>query len=74
VPGSGYRATPRRRHERAVTLIVGDRLEQTPGTRRCQHPDCGALLSRYNPAPTCSAHGGWETPREPGRRPRRHLL
>jgi len=71
---ASYRSTPRRRHERAVRLVSGDPVESTGGVRSCDHPGCDARLSRYNPASTCAAHGGWKTPSEPGRRPRRHVL
>lgn len=27
--------------------------------RSCTYPGCGTQLSRYNPNPCCSRHGGW---------------
>ena len=71
---ASYRSTPRRRHERAVQLVSGDPVEANGTIRRCDYPGCESRLSRYNPAPTCAAHGGWVPPSEPGRRPRRHVL
>jgi hypothetical protein len=39
--------------------------------RRCAHPGCATMLSRYNPDPHCNAHGGWSdaTVPRPGRKP-----
>lgn len=64
----GPRATPRRRRERAVALRVGHVLDQFAENRRCAHPECGALLSRYNPNNTCAAHGGWREQQRQRRR------
>jgi hypothetical protein len=61
-------ATPRRRVERAMTLRNGKPLEQFSAQRLCSAPGCCARLSRYNPNPTCSAHGGWAESRQPRRR------
>ena len=52
-------ATPRRRVERAMALSNGKPLEQFPSERCCIAAGCTARLSRYNPKPTCAAHGGW---------------
>lgn len=64
----GPRATPRRRRERAVTLHGGHVLTQFDEGRRCSHPECRAVLSRYNPNDACAAHGGWQEQREARRR------
>lgn len=64
-------ATPRRRTERAITLRGGVALAQFEEGRRCSHPACDSLLSRYNPNDTCAAHGGWRTEAQRHRRPRR---
>jgi len=56
-----------RRESRMNALQTGDPLEQFGEQRRCGAPDCRALLSRYNPASTCSLHRGWI----PGPTPRR---
>lgn len=53
------RASPRRRVERAMPLGSGKPVEQFATRRTCEYPGCMARLSRYNPNPTCSAHGGW---------------
>ncbi len=34
--------------------------------RRCQTSGCDTVLSRYNPATTCAAHGGWQRRRTGG--------
>jgi hypothetical protein len=51
-----------------MTLDIGKPLDQYPSERRCSEPSCSAMLSRYNPNPTCSTHGGW---REHSQRRRR---
>ncbi len=56
------RSTPRRRTERAMSLMNGSRLQQSGTGRTCATPGCTATLSRYNPAAVCSAHGGWTDP------------
>jgi hypothetical protein len=38
-------------------------------TRTCAADDCDTQLSRYNPAPCCYLHEGWDL--EPVTRPRR---
>lgn len=63
-------ATPRRRIERAMTLRNGKPLDQFAAQRHCAAPGCAARLSRYNPNPTCAAHGGWAEPKQPRRRSR----
>ena len=60
--------TPRRRVERAMALGVGKPLDQFSSARECAHPSCTARLSRYNPNPTCAAHGGWTEAKQPRRR------
>lgn len=54
-------ATPRRRIERAMSLQNGKPVEQygKPAPRGCAYPGCDTRLSRYNPNPCCSTHGGW---------------
>lgn len=55
-------ATPRRRVERAMSLSNGKPVAQFgPGVepRGCSYPGCETRLSRYNPNPCCSRHGGW---------------
>lgn len=47
------------RETRMHKLASGDRLEQFGDERRCAADECSAVLSRYNPAPTCSVHRGW---------------
>ncbi|MDQ3710424.1 MAG: hypothetical protein M3387_14185 [Actinomycetota bacterium] len=67
---AGQGATPRRRVERAMALDGGKPLDQYASNRNCTHPQCSARLSRYNPNPTCAAHGGWAENPEPRRRNR----
>lgn len=64
------RATPRRRTERIMNVSGGKPLDQYRGDRCCAYPGCDAHLSRYNPDPTCAAHGGWQE-EKPARRRRR---
>jgi hypothetical protein len=52
-------STPRRRVERAMTLTNGKPMTQAAQPRECAHPSCTTQLSRYNPNPCCSTHGGW---------------
>ena len=66
-------ATPRRRVERAMTLSNGRPLDQFAEQRNCASPGCSARLSRYNPNPTCAAHGGWTEDKQPRRRSRASL-
>jgi hypothetical protein len=40
-------------------LSTGDPLDSFGTQRRCGAPQCTAVLSRYNPAETCSVHRGW---------------
>lgn len=47
------------RETRMHKLASGDALEQFGAARRCRADNCEALLSRYNPATTCSLHRGW---------------
>jgi hypothetical protein len=56
-------ATPRRRTERALTVLSGPAIEQFDQGRSCAHPTCNSVLSRYNPNDTCAAHGGWRQDR-----------
>ncbi len=56
------------REARASKLASGDPLDDFGAARRCEALDCSALLSRYNPAKTCSVHRGWHTPPSPRRR------
>ncbi len=67
----GDGATPRRRVERVMRLGGGTPLDQFSDGRSCAHPDCTARLSRYNPNPTCAAHGGWARDKTVRRRARR---
>lgn len=55
----GTPSTPQPRIERAMRLRAGKPIDQYEETRRCAYPECAALLSRYNPNPTCGVHGGW---------------
>ncbi len=64
-------ATPRRRVERAMRLGGGTPLAQFSDGRSCAHPGCTSRLSRYNPNPTCAAHGGWTQDKGIRRRVRR---
>jgi len=64
------RATPRRRTERAMSVGGGTPLDQYQAERCCSFPSCESRLSRYNPNPTCAAHGGWQE-EKPARRRRR---
>ena len=57
-------AAPRRRTERAMSLAGGKPIDRFASGRVCAHPSCGSTLSRYNPNPTCSAHGGWEVTKQ----------
>lgn len=55
-------ATPRRRIERAMSLSNGRPVAQygkLAEARMCAYPACETQLSRYNPNPCCSQHGGW---------------
>jgi hypothetical protein len=51
------------RTERAAALVHGEHLDTHGTGRYCCAEGCDTLLSRYNPNPVCSAHGGWRTPR-----------
>ncbi len=53
-----------------MALNGGTPLTQFDGGRSCAHPECSSRLSRYNPNPTCAAHGGWTEVKEPRRRNR----
>lgn len=50
---------PSLRLGRAIRLEAGRRRTTQSEGRRCRHPRCMTLLSRYNPSPTCTEHGGW---------------
>lgn len=54
------RIVPRARRESHRQLTNGDPLEQYPHDASCQHHDCTAKLSRYNPSPLCGVHKGWQ--------------
>lgn len=54
-----------------MALNNGKPLDQFAAQRCCAAPGCTARLSRYNPNPTCAAHGGWNEPRQTRRRARR---
>ena len=56
------------RESRAIPLQTGDPMTSFGTARRCGAPDCGARLSRYNPAATCSLHQGWREGPQPRRR------
>lgn len=53
-----------------MALSNGKPLDQFPTARSCKAFGCTARLSRYNPNPTCAAHGGWTEDKEPRRRSR----
>jgi hypothetical protein len=62
---------PQLRRSRAVALDPSmTRRTTAPGNRRCSHPECTVVLSRYNPSTTCAQHGGWQDPESKGRRTR----
>jgi hypothetical protein len=42
-----------------MKIRTGRPMDQFETTRRCDHPECTAVLSRYNPNPSCAVHGGW---------------
>lgn len=54
-------AMPRRRIERAMSLRNGKPVAQhrSQKPRSCAYPECATRLSRYNPNPCCTSHGGW---------------
>ena len=56
------------REARMYKLASGERLEEFGAERRCTVDSCRALLSRYNPARTCSLHRGWHANPTPRRR------
>lgn len=58
------------RETRMYKLASGERQEQFGDARRCAAAACGAVLSRYNPATTCSVHRGWLGEGTPRRRRR----
>jgi hypothetical protein len=62
------RETMQLRQARAMTLDSGTAMTTFRDDRRCEATDCRTLLSRYNPASTCSTHAGWQDP--PGKRQR----
>lgn len=47
-----------------MSLTNGKALvrHDAPEARACAHPGCATRLSRYNPDPSCGAHGGWLDP------------
>ena len=47
-----------------MSLAGGKPIDRFGNGRVCAHPTCGITLSRYNPNPTCSSHGGWEAPKQ----------
>ncbi|HUG86396.1 MAG TPA: hypothetical protein VMM13_17650 [Euzebya sp.] len=49
---------------------VGRPVDARDAGRRCSHPGCHTILSRYNPDDNCNAHGGWSdaTVKRPGRK------
>ena len=47
----------------ARPLESGKPLSTWGVQRRCTAPGCDTLLSRYNPADTCTSHGGWRNRR-----------
>lgn len=53
---------------RMSKLASGEPLEHFGVARLCEADGCGARLSRYNPAATCSLHRGWAAPVQPRRR------
>lgn len=53
-----------------MALSNGKPLDQFSTQRCCAAVGCTARLSRYNPNPTCAAHGGWTEDKEPRRRSR----
>ena len=56
-----------------MALHNGKPLDQIAEQRQCVAPGCTARLSRYNPNPTCAAHGGWSEPKRPRRRGRANV-
>jgi hypothetical protein len=52
-------SAPQRRVERPMKISTGRPMDTYDQTRQCRHPECTALLSRYNPNETCAVHGGW---------------
>lgn len=46
---------------------VGRKPKQFEEGRRCIHPDCTTILSRYNRSALCSAHQPTRYPRQHGR-------
>ena len=56
------------RKSRMTKLQSGEPQDDFGSARRCEAGDCGALLSRYNPARTCSVHRGWHEQPTPRRR------
>lgn len=53
------RIIPRPRRESHRRLASGERLQQFAMGRSCQHEECSARLSRYNPSDVCALHEGW---------------
>lgn len=56
------------RESRMTKLQSGEPQDDFGAARRCEAGDCNALLSRYNPARTCSVHRGWHEQPTPRRR------
>jgi hypothetical protein len=56
-----------------MALRNGKPLDQFAALRQCNVPGCSARLSRYNPNPTCAAHGGWSEQKRPRRRGRANI-
>lgn len=53
---------------RMSKLEPGDRLDEFGTARQCTAAQCSAVLSRYNPASTCSVHRGWRNEPQTRRR------
>lgn len=56
------------RATRMSKLASGEPQEEFGAARRCTADGCASLLSRYNPAATCSVHRGWLGEATPRRR------
>lgn len=55
---------PQLRQSRHQRMVNGERLEDFGARRTCTAPDCGTVLSRYNPSATCTVHAGWRDTRQ----------
>jgi hypothetical protein len=57
--------TARRWIKRAEVLgLIGTGAAQPDGRRRCAHPDCDTILSRFNDGDRCALHGGTDNESE----------